>query len=110
MNIDFHYGVVYAMARLGGLAASDALTVAHACQYVDDSTTPGLLDFSGGETFERFPTAHSLFDYHNRIQRRQPPYLGTISFFAGGRRPVVRRARDLPTEQRGCQDPGATSN
>ena len=69
MNIDFHYGIVYAVARLGGLSASDALTVAHACQYVDDSTTPGLLDFSGGETFERFPTAHSLFDYHNAFNQ-----------------------------------------
>lgn len=69
MNIDFHYGVVYAMARLGGLLPADALTVAHACQYVDDSTTPGLLDFEGGEMFERFPTAHSLFDYHNAFNQ-----------------------------------------
>jgi hypothetical protein len=69
MNIDFHYGVVYAMARLGGLLPADALTVAHACQYVDDSTTPGLLDFAGGEMFERFPTAHSLFDYHNAFNQ-----------------------------------------
>ncbi|HKR45806.1 MAG TPA: DUF6765 family protein [Paraburkholderia sp.] len=65
MNIDFHYGVVYAMARLGGLSPADALTAAHACQYVDDATTPGLLDFNGGELFERFATAHSMFDYHN---------------------------------------------
>ncbi|WP_322054459.1 DUF6765 family protein [Paraburkholderia bannensis] len=69
MNIDFHYGVVYAMARLGGMPSADALTVAHACQYVDDSTTPGLLDFAGGEMFERFPTAHSLFDYHNAFNQ-----------------------------------------
>jgi len=65
MNIDFHYGVVYAMARLGGLTPADALTAAHACQYVDDATTPGLLDFKDGERFERFATAHSMCDYHN---------------------------------------------
>ena len=65
MNIDFHYGVVYIVARLGGLPCEEALTVAHACQYVDDATTPGILRFAGGETFERFATAHKLFDYSN---------------------------------------------
>ncbi|MGF6595833.1 hypothetical protein P3T23_000540 [Paraburkholderia sp. GAS448] len=65
MNIDFHYGVVYIVARVGGLPAGQALTVAHACQYVDDATTPGILRFSGGEIFERFATAHKLFDYSN---------------------------------------------
>jgi hypothetical protein len=65
MNIDFHYGVVYIVARVGGMTAREALTVAHACQYVDDATTTGILRFAGGETFERFATAHRLFDYAN---------------------------------------------
>ncbi|WP_326491194.1 DUF6765 family protein [Paraburkholderia sp. HD33-4] len=65
MNIDFHYGVVYIAARVGGLTAGDAQTVAHACQYVDDATTSGILRFKGGETFERFATAHKVFDYVN---------------------------------------------
>ncbi|CAB3784619.1 DUF6765 family protein [Paraburkholderia fynbosensis] len=65
MNIDFHYGVVYIAARVGGMTAGDASTVAHACQYVDDATTRGILRFKGGETFERFATAHKLFDYAN---------------------------------------------
>ncbi len=65
MNIDFHYGVVYIVARVGGMTPDQALTVAHACQYVDDATTPGILRFQGGETFERFATAHKTFDYAN---------------------------------------------
>jgi hypothetical protein len=65
MNIDFHYGVVYVIARVSGLARDAARTVAHACQYVDDATTPGILRFAGGETFERFATAHKMFDYSN---------------------------------------------
>ena len=65
MNIDFHYGVVYIIGRLGGLSKEDAQVVAHACQYVDDATTPGLLRFNGGETFERFASAHKMFDYKN---------------------------------------------
>ncbi|SOE97687.1 hypothetical protein SAMN05414139_10837 [Burkholderia sp. D7] len=70
MNIDFHYGVAYVVARLGGLTAEDATTVAHACQYVDDATQDGLLYFAGGETFERFATAHKLFDYKNIFNER----------------------------------------
>lgn len=65
MNIDFHYGVVYVVARVGGLPRDAARTVAHACQYVDDATTPGILRFAGGETFERFATAHKMIDYSN---------------------------------------------
>jgi hypothetical protein len=65
MNIDFHYGIVYIAARLGGLPVGQAQIVAHSCQYVDDATTTGVLHFAGGETFERFATAHKMFDYQN---------------------------------------------
>ena len=65
MNIDFHYGVIYVVSRLGGLDRNQAQVVAHACQYIDDSTVPGLLKFAGGETFERFASAHQMFDYKN---------------------------------------------
>ncbi len=65
MNIDFHYGVVYVVARLGGLDPRQAQTVAHACQYIDDSTVPGLLKFKGGETFDRLASAHAMLDYAN---------------------------------------------
>ena len=50
MNIDFHYGITYVLARLAGLNAEDSKIVAHSSQYVDDATTHGILHFSGGET------------------------------------------------------------
>jgi hypothetical protein len=81
MNIDFHYGVVYVAARIGGMTPSNALTVAHACQYVDDATTSGILRFKGGETFERFATAYKLFDYSNTEND-----LNAVSFLAGSKR------------------------
>ncbi|SDH78130.1 hypothetical protein SAMN04487926_1087 [Paraburkholderia steynii] len=65
MNIDFHYGVIYVVARLAGMTSVDAEIVAHACQYVDDATTDGVLVFQTGETFERFASAHSMHDYQN---------------------------------------------
>ncbi|CAG9262694.1 DUF6765 family protein [Paraburkholderia caribensis] len=84
MNIDFHYGVVYVVSRLGGLSTADATTVAHACQYVDDATTSGLLYFSGGETFERFATAHKLFDYENLINEGNRLVWTPFHFLPGG--------------------------
>ena len=65
MNIDYHYGVIYVVSRIGGLDQKQAQVVAHACQYIDDSTVPGLLKFAGGETFDRFASAHRMFDYKN---------------------------------------------
>ncbi|WP_158755088.1 DUF6765 family protein [Dyella sp. S184] len=65
MNIDFHYGVIYLLGRLAGLEKPDAETVAHAGQYVDDSTVSGMLEFEGGESYERFASAHKMFDYMN---------------------------------------------
>ena len=65
MNIDFHYGVIYLVSRLAGLEKPDAETVAHCCQYVDDATVTGMLEFVGGESYERFASAHKMFDYMN---------------------------------------------
>ena len=68
MNIDYHYGVVYVVARLGGMDAAHAQTVAHSCQYVDDATTPGILEFEEGQTYERFASAHKMMDYRNELK------------------------------------------
>jgi hypothetical protein len=65
MNIDFHYGVIYLLGRLAGFEKPEAEIVAHCCQYVDDATVSGMLEFAGGESYERFASAHKMFDYMN---------------------------------------------
>jgi hypothetical protein len=65
MNIDFHYGIIYVVSRLAGLAPIDAETVAHACQYVDDTNQPGVLLFEDGQSYDRFVSAHKMIDYAN---------------------------------------------
>jgi hypothetical protein len=65
VNIDFHYGVIYLLSRLAGFEKPDAEIVAHCCQYVDDATVSGTLEFAGGESYERFASAHKMFDYMN---------------------------------------------
>jgi hypothetical protein len=84
MNIDFHYGVIYAVARIGGFAAKDAQTVAHACQYVDDATTPGVLEFSEGQTYERFASAHVMLDYRNEMNDQDKLVWAPFHFLPGG--------------------------
>jgi hypothetical protein len=48
MHIDFHYGVIYVVARLAGMDARRAEIVAHACQYVDDAASTEVWEFARG--------------------------------------------------------------
>src|SRR5471032_565431 len=84
MNIDFHYGMIFVVARLAGLTPTQAETVAHACQYVDDATTDGLLHFAGGETFERFASAHEMVDYQNINKDDNRTVWAPFHFLPGG--------------------------
>ena len=84
MNIDFHYGVVYIVARWGGLSPQDAQTVAHACQYVDDATTDGPLRFEGQQSFDRFASAHAMLDYRNLLQARDERVWAPFHFLPSG--------------------------
>lgn len=84
MNIDFHYGVVYITTRLAGMTQEQAQIVAHSCQYVDDSTMPGILEFAGGETFERFASAHKMFDYKNAENKENRVVWAPFHFLPGG--------------------------
>ncbi|WP_084455868.1 DUF6765 family protein [Novosphingobium rosa] len=68
MNKDFHYGVIYVVARFAGMAVPEAQTIAHACQYVDDATTDGPLKFREQQSFDRFASAHEMLDYRNAHQ------------------------------------------
>jgi hypothetical protein len=84
MNIDFHYGVIYIVSRLAGLEREDAEVVAHACQYVDDATTDGVLEFAGGESFDRFASAHKLLDYKNELNAQNRLVWAPFHFLPGG--------------------------
>jgi hypothetical protein len=84
MNIDFHYGVIYVTSRLAGLDKSQAQIVAHSSQYVDDATTKGALEFSGGETFERYASAHEMYDYKNAVDSENRAIWAPFHFLPGG--------------------------
>jgi hypothetical protein len=65
MQIDFHFGATYAIARLAGFDDAPAQVVAYAAQYVDDSTTTGFIRFDNGMRFYRQATAHPPLDLKN---------------------------------------------
>lgn len=65
MQIDFHHGVTYVVARLAGMKHDEAKIIAHCAQYVDDATNHGHVRFDNGATYSRIATAHKMLDYSN---------------------------------------------
>jgi hypothetical protein len=65
MQIDFHHGVTYVVARLAGFQHVEADIIAYCAQYVDDATNSGLIQFDNGCSFSRISSAHKMLDYRN---------------------------------------------
>jgi hypothetical protein len=65
MQIDFHHGVTYVVARLAGFSHEQAAIVGYSAQYVDDATNEGLIRFDNGFLYNRISSAHKMLDYRN---------------------------------------------
>jgi len=65
MQIDFHHGTTYILARLAGFNQKDASIVAHAAQYVDDATSSGTVYFDNRAVYHRISSAHKMLDPKN---------------------------------------------
>lgn len=65
MQIDFHLGVTYVVARLAGVDHEKASIVATCAQYVDDATNDGLIKFQNRAMYHRIQSAHKMLDYKN---------------------------------------------
>lgn len=65
MQIDFHFGVTYAVARMAGFEHEPAYKIAYSAQYVDDATNQGAIEFENGAMFNRTSSAHKMLDYRN---------------------------------------------
>lgn len=65
MQIDFHHGATYVIARCAGFSHEQAAIVAYCAQYVDDATNSGTIEFDVGAMYSRISSAHKTFDYRN---------------------------------------------
>ena len=65
MQIDFHHGTVYVIARYAGFGHREAAVVAYCSQYVDDATNSGIIHFTNGAMYQRTSSAHKTLDYRN---------------------------------------------
>ena len=68
MQIDFHHGVTYVIARFSGFEHKEAETVAYCSQYVDDATNSGTIKFENGALYSRISSAHKMIDYRNTVE------------------------------------------
>lgn len=65
MQIDFHHGVIYVIARLAGFKKEDAEVIAYCSQYVDDDLSDEPIMFATGEIYKPLCSAHKALDYRN---------------------------------------------
>lgn len=65
MQIDFHHGVTYVVARLANFSVQDADLISHAAQYVDDAVNSGTIKFRNKAMYNRISSAHKMLDYRN---------------------------------------------
>jgi len=65
MQIDFHHGTTYVLARLAGFGQPEADIIAHAAQYVDDATSSGDIYFDNKALYQRISSAHKIVDLRN---------------------------------------------
>lgn len=65
MQIDFHLGATYVLARMSGFSPYEANTIASASQYVDDAVHEGTILFSNRSVYQFTASAHRMLDYRN---------------------------------------------
>jgi hypothetical protein len=85
MQIDFHHGVTYVVARLAGFNHPEANIIAHSAQYVDDAINQGVIRFKNSTSiFRRISSAHRLLDYRNFESLAKNPIWIPFHFLPNG--------------------------
>jgi hypothetical protein len=101
MQIDFHHGVTYILARLAGFAHSDATTIAHAAQYVDDANNQGTIRFSDTSTYYHYASAWAISDVDEESQNTADYTVWVpFHFLPGNNGAVADGTTNVPLAQR----------
>jgi hypothetical protein len=98
---DLHHAGTYVVARLAGFSHNEASTVAHAAQYVDDSTNRGTVRFDNGASYERIASAHKTFDVvHNSENKEDYEVWVPFHFLPGNNGEAAGAGKQAPLHQR----------
>ena len=62
---DFHYDVIYVLAKWAGFDSNEAFKLAYASQYVDDANNTGRIKFTNKASYTRTSSAHETLDILN---------------------------------------------
>lgn len=65
MQIDFHLGTTFVLARMAGFTNKEANIIASSAQYVDDAVKSGTISFNTRAAFTFIASAHKMLDYRN---------------------------------------------
>lgn len=65
MQIDFHHGTTYVVARLAGFTREESDIIAYSAQYVDDAVSSGTVYFENKAMYHRINSAHKMLDERN---------------------------------------------
>lgn len=95
MQIDFHHGTTYVLARWAGFSQQEAEILAYASQYVDDAVQSGMIHFSNGAKFSRRSSAHKVFDIYNFDDDANRQAWVLFHFLPGNQGMPVEEGKDL---------------
>jgi hypothetical protein len=65
VQIGYHFGTTYFLARMAGFSSINADAIAHSAQYVDDATQSGEIVFRNQMRFQRASSAQKMMQYAN---------------------------------------------
>ncbi|MBC9783058.1 hypothetical protein H1S01_00880 [Heliobacterium chlorum] len=65
MQADFHFGVIYVLARAAGFEPKDAEVIAYSSQYVDDAKHGGFIKFNNYPMFYHLRTTYTEINKDN---------------------------------------------
>lgn len=107
MQIDFHFGVTYVLARLAEFNEKDAYTIACSSQYVDDATNAGLIKFTDGSMYSHISSANAMQDLKNLDQYADHLAWLPFHFLPGNAGLPAGEGYDLPFVDRAVCKPNS---
>jgi len=101
MQKDFHYDVIYVLAKWGGFSTDEAYVLAYSSQYVDDANNTGRIKFTNSASYTRTSSAHETKDLlHNANDAENHNVWLPFHFIPGNQGYERGKAPNMPFEDK----------